>query len=143
MSGTAVRMVIDGAVMADMLRSPGGIVMRDLTDRATRVQLAAQSQAKSTTKGSGRLAAGITKRPARIGLNPLIMVGCWNIPYAIYVHEGTKPHIIRARNAKALAFKWAANPSTHPSGLSFFASVNHPGTKPNRFLSDNLHLAVA
>lgn len=47
-------------------------------------------------------------------------------PYAKYVIEGTGPHIIRARAARALHWKDA-------SGDRFARAVNHPGTKPNRF----------
>ena len=45
--------------------------------------------------------------------------------YAIYVHEGTGPHEIRPKNGKALFWPGAAHP---------VAKVNHPGTKPNRFI---------
>lgn len=45
--------------------------------------------------------------------------------YAIYVHEGTRPHIIRAKTAKGLFWKGAAHP---------VKQVKHPGTKPNRFM---------
>jgi hypothetical protein len=53
-------------------------------------------------------------------------------PYALMHHEGTRPHIIRP---------------TEPGGVLKFRSgsrvvttreVRHPGTKPNRYLSDQL-----
>lgn len=49
--------------------------------------------------------------------------------YAIFVHEGTRPHKITGN--PLLAFAWPA------AGLNpaIFHSVNHPGTKPNRFLA--------
>lgn len=47
--------------------------------------------------------------------------------YAAAVHEGTRPHVIRARTAKALSFIW------HGERV-FFHSVNHPGTRPRPFL---------
>jgi len=48
-----------------------------------------------------------------------------NTPYAGYVHEGTKPHIIRVKNASVLT-----------DGTTFFGPVvRHPGTRPNPFLS--------
>ena len=46
-------------------------------------------------------------------------------PYAYGVHEGTKPHIIRPVHAKALFWPGASHP---------VAQVNHPGSKPNRFM---------
>lgn len=45
--------------------------------------------------------------------------------YAIFVHEGTKAHVIRPKTAKALFWPGASHP---------VKSVNHPGTKANRFM---------
>jgi hypothetical protein len=45
-----------------------------------------------------------------------------------YIIEGTRPHVIRARNAQALHFYWAKMGQD-----VFFKSVQHPGTKPNDF----------
>ncbi len=47
--------------------------------------------------------------------------------YAAAVHDGTRPHLIRAKNKKALAFKKGGK-------TVFVKQVNHPGTKPNPFL---------
>lgn len=44
--------------------------------------------------------------------------------YAAFVHGGTKPHKIKAKNKKVLASK----------GKIFGKSVNHPGTKANPYL---------
>jgi hypothetical protein len=48
--------------------------------------------------------------------------------HARTLEGGSKPHVIRARSAKALRF-------IGKGGLVFRKSVNHPGTKPYRFLS--------
>lgn len=138
-----VRLVIDGAVAAEMLRGPNGMVMRDLVNRATRVQLAARSQAKGK-HGSGRLAADITKRVAHEGVDPKIMVGAWNTPYALFVHEGTAQHWIYPRKTKALHFFWPRGgmASADFGGWVFFKKVHHPGTSPNPYLADQLHLAI-
>lgn len=47
--------------------------------------------------------------------------------YAIFVHEGTGPHIILPKNAKALAF-----------GGIVVKKVHHPGTRAVKFLSNPL-----
>lgn len=52
-------------------------------------------------------------------------------PYAQYVVEGTRPHPIRARNARALSFYWPKL-----GGQAFFKSVQHPGTRANPFWDD-------
>lgn len=50
-----------------------------------------------------------------------------NVDYAPFVELGTRPHIIRARNAQALRFRW--------HGRTFYAkSVHHPGTPAKSFL---------
>lgn len=54
--------------------------------------------------------------------------------YVLPHHDGARPHVIRARRAKALRFRWHGK-------IVFFARVNHPGNRPNRFLTDNLPLA--
>jgi len=46
--------------------------------------------------------------------------------YAVFVHEGSKPHIIEARNKKALYWPGAAHPVKR---------VFHPGSKANPFLA--------
>ncbi len=49
-------------------------------------------------------------------------------PYAAAIDKGARPHVIRARSAKALRFMGKG-------GVVFRRSVNHPGNKPYRFLS--------
>lgn len=51
-----------------------------------------------------------------------------NSPLRAYITEGTKPHPIVARRAKFLRFFWPK-----VGRVVFFKSVNHPGTRPNRF----------
>ncbi|UYP17712.1 HK97 gp10 family phage protein [Rhodococcus sp. Z13] len=48
--------------------------------------------------------------------------------YAAAVHDGTRPHVIRARNGGFLRF-----PGSDGSPV-FRRSVNHPGTRPRPFL---------
>lgn len=55
-----------------------------------------------------------------------------SVNYAIYVHEGTRPHQIRPVAKRALYWKGA----DHPVSV-----VNHPGTRPNRFLSSGIEAA--
>ncbi len=60
--------------------------------------------------------------------------------YAAYVERGTRPHVIRPRNRKAL--RWAANgASARLSGsprsggaVRFAKRVNHPGTRAQPFM---------
>lgn len=47
------------------------------------------------------------------------------VSYAVYVHEGTKPHKISARKAPALRTPYGPR-----------KSVQHPGSKPNPYLKE-------
>jgi hypothetical protein len=48
--------------------------------------------------------------------------------YLPFILGGTKPHVIQARNARAL--RWMGSGGI---GVNFAQRVNHPGTKPNEF----------
>lgn len=50
--------------------------------------------------------------------------------YGVFVHEGTKPHIISVRTKRVLADK--------RTNRFFGKTVHHPGTKANPFLTDAL-----
>ena len=56
-----------------------------------------------------------------------------NAPYALWVHDGTKPHIIRPRKKSALFWKGAK----HPVKL-----VRHPGTKAKPFMDEGLEASL-
>lgn len=46
-----------------------------------------------------------------------------NVPYAVFMNNGTRAHIIKARKRRALLI-----------GDRFFKKVNHPGTVPRPFM---------
>lgn len=50
------------------------------------------------------------------------------VSYARYVHEGTRAHVIRAKNKKVLRFKGAGG------GYVYRRVVHHPGTKGRPFV---------
>jgi hypothetical protein len=124
--------------MAELLRSPTGPVGLHMIGRAEVVKQAARAKAN---RRSGCMAESIVKRfteDAEHGF--AITINCDTTScspqrksYALYVHEGTKPHVIEGN--PLLAFTW------HGEQV-FFASVNHPGYKGNPFLRDALPLAV-
>lgn len=66
----------------------------------------------------------------------------------VYVDQGTKPHVIRAKNVKRLAFqanytaktspRWIGSRAGGPSGpMVYTPEVHHPGTEP-RLLSETV-----
>ena len=140
-----VKLVVDGARMAELLRGPSGPVFRHLAERATVVQMAARAKAPRRT---GCLQASIVKR---VEENPISGFAIRivadtrpcspkRISYALFVEEGTKPHEIKAKGDGVLAFHWDHGPNG--PGLYFFKSVQHPGTKGVHFMRDALPLAV-
>jgi hypothetical protein len=70
----------------------------------------------------GTLRRSITSRVERGGDRGVIGT---NLNYARAVNDGSKPHIIRPKAAKALYWKGALHP---------VRSVNHPGNRPNDFV---------
>jgi len=58
--------------------------------------------------------------------------------YGIFVQEGTRPHIIRPKNGKVLAWRkvnYTNAGRRKYSPYSYASFVKHPGTKANPFLS--------
>lgn len=86
---------------------------------------------------TGKMAASITTQPVPGGPD-LAMAVIINSDHAIFVHEGTRPHGIKARNAPLLKFFW--NKVGH---VVEFKSVNHPGSKANPFLRNALDAVVS
>jgi hypothetical protein len=122
-----------------ILNSPSGEVGRDLKRRADRIRNAAKLKVGVKT---GRLRRSIrVYGHRRTALGQKIQIGT-SVPYALMHHNGTKPHIITPNNHRFLKFK----PSTGASkgwnvladGSVLARKVRHPGTKPNRYLSDSV-----
>ncbi len=90
---------------------------------------------------TGRLAKSIHKK--HLGyLNTkgqYLMVGSWTVPYALMVHRGTKPHTITPKGEGQLVFMGRGGGKSG-SRLRLVRTnlVNHPGTKRNRYLYDQL-----
>jgi hypothetical protein len=114
-----------------LLYSPNGSVGKHLRKRAGRVRDAAKRQVGYKT---GRLYRSIRVYDHhRVVIGQTIKIGT-AVPYAKYHHDGTKPHMIYPRRKQVLKFK----SGTLIGGDVFARSVHHRGTKPNRFLKDNI-----
>ena len=66
---------------------------------------------------------------------PVVRIGT-DVEYALFIHNGTRPHRIVPRNARVLAWQG-------PTGVVFARSVNHPGMAANPFLRDGLQRGMA
>jgi hypothetical protein len=114
-----------------MLNNPGGMVGRYIFMKGVQIMMAAKRQVGVST---GRLMQSIHVRHLRDSRGQFVRVGS-DVSYAAIHHEGARPHIIVANRAQALRFSSGGR-------IVYTRKVNHPGTRPNRYLSDNLYIAV-
>ncbi len=77
---------------------------------------------------TGKLSAG-NRSVVRVGSKTVVVKLQNRVPYARPIENGSRPHTIRARNAKALAFRGS------DGNLVFRRSVRHPGNRPYKFLA--------
>jgi HK97 gp10 family phage protein len=108
-----------------------GRQVNDILQRRMRqiIRLVAADARVNAPVDTGRLAQAIKEDPITSD-GPFRVTGgvTSHAPYSAFVHQGTKPHVIRPRNASALKFQMG--------GKTVFAkSVNHPGTRPRPFLT--------
>lgn len=112
-------------------QSTKGMVGKHIGRLGTRISLRAKRQVGVDT---GRLRASIRSRVTQGIKGPMAIIGS-SQRHALLHHEGSKAHTIRPRKAKALRFKQGGR-------IVYAHSVNHPGTKANKYLSDNLRAVV-
>ena len=112
-----------------LLNSPRGEVGVYLFAKGQLIREKARQQVGIDT---GRLKGSIHVRQGRSGPGQYVEVGS-PLNHALLHHEGSKPHVILPNRAKVLRF-------TSGSRVIYTRKVNHPGTRPNRYLTDQLYL---
>ena len=136
----ASRVVIDSVALARVMRGPEGPVVREMIkagelvkNEAKRLVGVSRSDPGSSSKRRpGTLRDSIVSRIKTDRGNVVVEVGSED-PIALWHHEGTVPHVIRASRAPKLVFFWPK-----VGRVVAFKQVNHPGTRPNRFLLNAL-----
>lgn len=121
---------IDRQALSNELRGPNGSVARYAIRRAEDVR---QTAKRLVGVDTGKLRASIVKRfvpSGPDGFVVLVGVESSGVPYALYHHEGTRPHVILPKKGRYLVF------TSRSGALVFARKVNHPGTKPNPFLEN-------
>lgn len=115
-----------------LLRGPGGLVGNHITKLAFQTYMLAKAQVGVDT---GALKDSIHFN-VKFGAGPVsARIGSSN-SIALLHHEGTKPHIIKPKNAKALVFQSRGK-------IVYTKIVRHPGTKPNKYLTDSLKAVIS
>ena len=85
---------------------------------------------------TGRLRASIRVESRRtFTLRSVYTIGS-DVEYAAFVNDGTRPHVIRARNAQVLRFRVGGR-------VVYAKAVNHPGTRAKPFLDRALREVAA
>lgn len=114
-----------------LLKSPGGLVGQYLKERGAELERLAKAQ---VGVDSGDLRRSI-KYELTTSHGSLAVKVTASDKKAMMHHEGTRPHTIRPRRKQTLRFH-------HRGRIVYAKVVNHPGTKPNRFLTDNLRKVI-
>jgi hypothetical protein len=112
------------------LNSPGGEVGRFLHRQGYKVLTGARAQVGTRT---GALRASLHMRHLADPRGQYVRIGS-PLRYALLHHEGTRPHLIRPV-APNRVLRFASKGTVVMTNL-----VRHPGTKANRYLTDNLKL---
>lgn len=140
-----IEVILDPRAMNQMLKGTSGPVVRYLNTQGEKVKNEAKRLVGVSKpdpirpgKPTGTLRNSIVKRNTSINGEPAVLVGVFSGPalrYAGFHHEGTQPHVIRAVRKPVLVF-WAGGKVVRTK------RVNHPGTRPNRFLVTALRNAL-
>lgn len=115
----------------NMINGDDGLVGRYMKRKARAIVSAAKAQAGYKT---GALKKSIHFRHTTHAYGHKLWIGS-RLSYAYMHHEGTKPHLILPKKSEVLRF-------TKGSRVIYSRGVNHPGTKPNRYLSNQLALVL-
>lgn len=125
------RFVLNQAVYDDITQNPDGMVGRYLSRTGAKLTMLAKAQVGVKTEA---LKGSINYRVVRRGRGLMVVVGSDN-KIALMHHNGTRPHIILPRRSQTLRF--------YSRGRIVYAQVvHHPGTKPNKYLTDNLRRVI-
>lgn len=111
--------------------STTGPVGREIAKRAEKLRLYA---VKQVGKDTGDLASTIHTSMHPSANGPWAMVGS-NHRIALMHHNGTAPHVILPKRARMLRFSVRGR-------VVYARKVLHPGTRANRYLTDNLRRVV-
>jgi len=118
------------AGMYHVLKSPVGPVGNHMRGIGRKIQVAAKMQAGFRT-GMLKVSIGVSQSVTPTGQE--VRIGS-SVRHALAHHEGTRPHRISGRNGGMLRF-------AKQGRIVYARSVMHPGTRPNKYLSDHLWIA--
>lgn len=122
---------IDQRGVQDMFQSPNGDVRQYLERQAKKIVALARMKAGKET---GRLIRSIGFRVLNVPNGIVVEIGS-GVRHALMHHEGTRPHVINASPGRVLRFKQGGR-------VVYAQRVYHPGTRPNRYLTDAMRIVI-
>lgn len=125
-----IRVTLQNAdMLRDAMRKAPEIAGEEISLATERTVVKIEGEAKRRAPVNKSYGGGTLRQSIRSGMasrySGFVEVGA---KYGVYVHEGTRPHVIRPRIKRVLA-----NTRT---GQFFGRLVRHPGTKAQPFLKD-------
>lgn len=121
------KVIYYGGALDRLLNQEGGSVGQYLKNKGNEILTSARSRVGVRT---GALRASLHMRHMRDPRGQQLWIGS-KLNYALAHHEGTKPHVITPKSGKMLRF-------VSRGQVVYAHSVNHPGTKANKYLADAL-----
>lgn len=121
----------DAAGWNELLRSSKGDVFKHIDTLTQRVRRLAMIQVGKKTRALYRSISAHT----RVGRGGPVGTVLADNKIALMHHNGTRRHVIMPKRQNTLRF-----PSR--GKIVYAAVVHHPGTKPNRFLTDPLRKVI-
>jgi hypothetical protein len=152
-----IRFNVDTSSIDGFFPAKGGAIVAALMQRTTAINSALQAkiagdklQGNPIKSHTNKLAGSVRVIPTRNDGTKIaggVQAGGGPAFYAKYLEDGSQPHIITVKNAKALAFEvggatgyspWGGKFSNPASGLIFVKMVHHPGTQAYLFMKGTL-----
>ena len=124
------RLVIYKPILNFELNNPMGMVGGHMHKLGTKIVVSAKAQVVVRT---GQLRDSIRMEHTGIPYKGQSLKIGSGLSYAYMHHQGTRPHVITPKEGPAGALVFRKN-----SRIIYTKKVLHPGTKPNRYLSDQL-----
>jgi hypothetical protein len=121
------KVIYYGGALDTLLNKKGGPVGQYLKLKGNEILISARARVGVRT---GALRASLHMRHMRDPRGQQVWIGS-SLKYALAHHEGKKPHVITPKSGMMLRF-------VSRGQVVYAHSVNHPGTKANRYLADAL-----
>lgn len=122
---------LDNSRLEFELNHPAGSVGRHMKKIGQKIVVGAKTMVGVRT---GNLRKSIHMRQGLRGRVQYVSVGS-NLKYAAAHHEGTKPHEITGSVGRIMRFNVGGT-------VVYARKVNHPGTKPRKYLTTPMRRAV-